>query len=71
MCVGALVNARVATVVYGAADPKWGAVRSLLDVVEAARSTTASRSCAGVLEDECRELLVDFFKSAPRSREVE
>jgi tRNA(adenine34) deaminase len=61
MCVGALVHARVATVVYGVADPKGGAVRSLLDpsllplnhrfdVVE------------GVLADECRLVLQEFFR---------
>jgi tRNA(adenine34) deaminase len=61
MCVGALVLARVATVVYGAAEPKTGAVVSLLDV---ARLPLNHRfeAVAGVLEDECRTLLVDFFK---------
>jgi tRNA(adenine34) deaminase len=62
MCVGALLNARVATVVYGAPEPKWGAVRSLLDV-ESLKLTHRFEVVSGVLEEECRALLVDFFRS--------
>jgi tRNA(adenine34) deaminase len=61
MCVGAIVNARITTVVYGAAEPKWGALGSILD----ARSLRLNHRLdvvAGVLEDECRRLVVDFFK---------
>lgn len=61
MCVGALLNARVSTLVYGAPEPKWGSVRSLLDV-----STLAVNHrfdvVAGILEEECRQIVVDFFK---------
>lgn len=62
MCVGALLNARVATVVYGAPEPKWGAVRSLLDV-DSLKLTHRFEVVSGVLEEECRALLVDFFRS--------
>jgi tRNA(adenine34) deaminase len=62
MCVGALVNARVATVVYGAAEPKCGALASVLDF-ESLRLNHRFQVVAGVLEDECRQILVDFFKS--------
>jgi tRNA(adenine34) deaminase len=62
MCVGALVNARVATVVYGAAEPKWGALASLLDVSQL-RLNHRFLIVPGVLEAECRALLVKFFKS--------
>ena len=61
MCVGAIVHARVATVVYGVDDPKGGAVRSLLDV----GSLPLNHRFAvleGVLADECRELLQGFFR---------
>ena len=61
MCVGALVNARVAAVVYGAAEPKCGAIASILDV-EGLRLNHRFEVLAGVLEPECRQLLVDFFK---------
>jgi tRNA(adenine34) deaminase len=66
MCVGALVNARVATVVYGAAEPKCGALASVLDF-ESLRVNHRFQVVAGVLEDECRAVLVDFFKFRRRS----
>ena len=62
MCVGALVNARVATLVYGAPEPKFGAVTSLLSL-EALRLNHRVTVVAGVLEDECRQLLVEFFRA--------
>ena len=61
MCVGALVNARVARVVYGAAEPKWGAVRSLLDVGTLPLNHRFE-VVSGLLEEECRELMVGFFR---------
>jgi tRNA(adenine34) deaminase len=61
MCVGALVHARIATVVYGVADPKGGAVRSLLDP-NALPLNHRFESVEGVLADECRPLLQDFFR---------
>jgi tRNA(adenine34) deaminase len=61
MCVGAIVNARIATVVYGAAEPKWGALGSILDAREL-RLNHRLEVIAGVLEAECRQLVVDFFK---------
>jgi tRNA(adenine34) deaminase len=62
MCVGALVHARVATVVWGAVDPKGGAIRSLLDA-SALRLNHRFESVEGVLADESRALLQDFFRS--------
>ena len=61
MCVGAIVNARIATVVYGAAEPKWGALGSILDAREL-RLNHRLEVIAGVLEAECRQMVVDFFK---------
>jgi len=61
MCVGALVHARVATVVYGVDDPKGGAVRSLLDVASLPLNHRFE-AVEGVLADECRELLQAFFR---------
>jgi tRNA(adenine34) deaminase len=61
MCVGAIVNARLGTVVYGAREPKWGALGSILD----ARTLELNHRLAvigGVLEEECRQVVVDFFK---------
>ncbi len=62
MCVGAIVQARVATLVYGAADLKGGAVHSILRVDELSLNH-AFAAVDGVLADECGQLLVDFFKS--------
>ena len=62
MCVGAIVHARVETVVYGADDPKGGAVRSLLRVEDLALNHRFT-VVRGVLDEHCRELLVDFFRS--------
>ena len=61
MCVGAIVHARVATVVYGAADPKGGAVRSLLDPGTLPLNHRFE-AIEGVLADECREILQAFFR---------
>ncbi len=62
MCVGAIVNARVARVVYGASEPKFGAVESLLDA-RALSTNHRFQAEGGVLADECRELVREFFKS--------
>jgi tRNA(adenine34) deaminase len=62
MCAGALVLARVDRVVYGAADPKAGAVGSLWDVVRDRRLNHRPEVVAGVLEDECAVLLRTFFE---------
>ena len=61
MCAGALVLARVARVVFGAWEPKTGAVGSLWDVVRDRRLTHRPQVRGGVLADECAVLLEDFF----------
>jgi tRNA(adenine34) deaminase len=71
MCAGALVLARVATLVFGAWEPKTGAVGSLWDVVRDRRLTHRPQVYAGVREQDCAALLRDFFDQrrggAPRS----
>jgi tRNA(adenine34) deaminase len=62
MCVGAIVHARVGTVVYGVSDPKGGAVRSLLEP-ETLPLNHRFEVIAGVLLEDCRELLQEFFRS--------
>lgn len=61
MCAGALVLARVARVVFGAWEPKTGAVGSLWDVVRDRRLTHRPEVVGGVLADECAALLDAFF----------
>src|SRR5262245_9496170 len=62
MCVGALVHARVATLVYGAAEPKTGAVSSTVRGGDLPGHNHRFAVVAGVREDECRELLQQFFR---------
>ena len=61
MCAGALVLARVGRLVYGAADPKAGAVGSLWDVVRDRRLNHRPEVVGGVLTEECGQVLTAFF----------
>ena len=61
MCAGALVQARVARLVFGADDPKAGAVGSLWDVVRDTRLSWRPEVLSGVLAPECGDLLREFF----------
>jgi tRNA(adenine34) deaminase len=61
MCAGAVTAARLARVVYGAEDPKAGAVGSLRDVLRDARLNHRPEVIGGVLASECGALLRDFF----------
>jgi tRNA(adenine34) deaminase len=62
MCVGALVHARVREVVYGAVEPKTGALVSTLRALEVPGLNHRFLIRGGVLEDECRELIQRFFR---------
>lgn len=61
MCAGALVLARVQSLVFGAYDPKAGAVASLWDVVRDSRLNHRPEVVGGIAADECGQLLRDFF----------
>lgn len=63
MCAGALVLARVARLIFGAFDPKAGAVSSVFDVVRDPRLNHRVEVRGGILEAECGALLTDFFAS--------
>ncbi len=65
MCAGALVLARISTLVFGAWEPKTGAVGSLWDVVRDPRLNHRPEVYAGVLADECGALLRSFFGRPP------
>jgi tRNA(adenine34) deaminase len=62
MCAGAILQARVERVVFGAADPKAGALGSLYDVSRDRRLNHRFEVVAGVREQECRELMQKFFE---------
>jgi tRNA(adenine34) deaminase len=66
MCAGAIVLARIPTVVYGTADPKAGAAGSVLDVLAEPRLNHRPKVIAGVLGPQCAALLVDFFAARRR-----
>ena len=61
MCAGAITAARIARLVYGAADPKAGAAGSLWDVLRDRRLPHRTEVLGGVLASECGALLRDFF----------
>jgi tRNA(adenine34) deaminase len=63
MCVGALVHARIGTLVFGAAEPRSGAISSAVRGGELPGHNHRFQVVAGVLEDECRALMQDFFKA--------
>ena len=63
MCAGALVNARLARLVYGTADPKAGACLSLYNIVDDPRLNHQVEIETGIAADQSAKLLVDFFAS--------
>jgi len=63
MCAGAMVNARLGTVVFGAIDPKAGAVVSHFGLLGGAPLNHAVEVIGGVHRDECAELLREFFRA--------
>ncbi len=62
MCVGALVHARVGRLVYGAAEPKTGAIESAQRLFETGKFNHQPRIESGILADECSALLTRFFE---------
>ena len=63
MCSGALVHARLKRLVYGAKDPKAGAVESVMQVVNHPRLNHRMEVAGGVLEAQCSLMLRDFFRA--------
>lgn len=62
MCMGAIVHARMARVVFGASDPKWGAGGSLYDFCRDTRLNHQPELIGGIREEECRDLIQGFFR---------
>jgi tRNA(adenine34) deaminase len=63
MCIGAIVNARIAQVYYGARDEKAGALGSVYDIGRDGRLNHSVEVYGGILSAECARLLVEFFES--------
>ncbi len=68
MCMGAIIHARVATVVFGAPDPKWGAAGSLYNFSENPRFNHHPEIVAGVNAEACASLMRNFFKARRRGK---
>ncbi len=66
MCAGAILQARIPVVVYGAADPKAGAVQSLYRMLDDGRLNHRCLVFSGVLADECGRVLTEFFRQQRR-----
>ncbi|AKC77075.1 tRNA adenosine(34) deaminase TadA [Staphylococcus haemolyticus] len=62
MCAGAIVMSRIPKVVYGATDPKGGCSGSLMNLLEESRFNHRAEVIKGVLEQECGDLLRNFFR---------
>jgi tRNA(adenine34) deaminase len=63
MCAGAMVHARLKRLVYGAKDPKAGAVESVIPVVNHPKLNHQMEITGGVLEEECAQMLRNFFRA--------
>ena len=68
MCAGAVLQARVRRLVFGAEDPKGGAVSSLYSLLQDGRLNHQAEVTSGVLREECRELLQRFFRERRQRR---
>ncbi len=62
MCAGAIVQARIDRLVYGTRDPKAGAVDSLVDLVRFEKLNHQVEVISGVVEEECRDIMQQFFR---------
>jgi tRNA(adenine34) deaminase len=62
MCAGAILQARIPHVIYGAADPKAGAVQSLYRLLSDSRLNHQTQFTAGVLAERCGRMLTEFFQ---------
>jgi tRNA(adenine34) deaminase len=62
MCAGAIVNARIPRLVYGCADPKAGAVRTLFQLCDDGRLNHRVEIVAGAMSEQCAALLTEFFR---------
>ncbi len=68
MCAGALVQSRIQRVVFGAKDPKGGALVSLAELGNNSRLNHSFEVVAGICETECSQILKDFFREKRKSK---
>ena len=63
MCMGAVIHARVARVIFGADDPKWGALGSIYNFAEDKRLNHHPEIIREIYQEECKRLMQDFFQN--------
>lgn len=68
MCAGAIVQARIPYVVVGAMNPKAGCAGSILNLLQMERFNHQSELVTGVLEEECREMMKEFFRKLRKNK---
>lgn len=66
MCAGAILQARIPQLIYGAADPKGGAVHSLYDLLDDSRLNHQTQVTSNVLAEPCGRILTEFFQQQRR-----
>ena len=69
MCAGAIINSRIEKVVFGAYDPKAGALGSLYNIAEGKLNHTPA-VCGGVMEEECADILSSYFKEKRKTSKL-
>lgn len=67
MCAGAILHCRISRLVFATMDPKGGACGSLYNLLQDSRLNHQVQITTGILEEECRKILSDFFKSLRES----
>lgn len=70
MCAGLMVNSRIDRCVYGAKDPKGGALGTLFDVSHDPRLNHEFEVASGVREEECAQVLRDFFRMRRKEKKA-
>ena len=68
MCIGAALNARISRIIFGAFDPKAGAVGSIYNLAEDDRLNHRIEVISGIMEKECADLLRSFFRACRRKQ---
>ncbi len=71
MCAGALVNARITRLIYGATDERFGAVESHFGICDSSSLNHRIEITSGVLADECRDLMQKFFRAKRTAKKSE
>ncbi len=70
MCAGAILQARIKNLYFGAYDQKGGGVGSLIDLTSLNGVTQRVNACGGILEEECSQLLKDFFVKLRKTKQA-